>query len=89
MSRMYNCQFRVLLIVYDLDKCQHDRIVDMPEAMTHLLDPNTKHSKPSPYISMLVIDTKALLEAISTEKDVDDHHANHVNGLVGVTYKFI
>ena len=92
MSRLYNCQFRVLLIIDDLDRCRQDRIMGVLSAVTLLLDPRpnpTMPSKvpnqrmPSPYISVLAIDPRVLLGAIEKhfdpEKHADDNHAN-ING---------
>ena len=83
MSRLYNCQFRVLLIIDDLDRCRQDRIMGVLSAVTLLLDPSDNHAMPSPYISVLAIDPRVLLGAIEKhfdpEKHVDDNHAN-VNG---------
>ena len=39
MSRLYDCKFRVLLIIDDLDRCQQDRIMGVLSAVTLLLEP--------------------------------------------------
>ena len=82
MSRMYNRQFRVLLIIDDLDRCEKDRIMAVLTAVTLLLEPRDDDIK-SPFVSVIAIDPRVLLGAIEKhfdpDKDSDNTHAN-VNG---------
>ena len=87
MSRVYDCQFRILLIIDDLDRCRQDRIMGVLSAVTLLLEPNL--GQISPYISVLAIDPRVLLGAIEKHFDPENrgncNHAN-VNGWVECEY---
>ena len=73
MSRLYEDQFRVLLIIDDLDRCQADRIMGVLTAVTLLLEDQDSDTN-SPFISLLSIDPRVLLSAI--EKHFNSERAD-------------
>ena len=83
MSRLYGHQFRVLLTIDDLDRCETSRIMLVLSAVTLLLEPRSDQSEHSPYVSLLAIDPRVVLGAIEKHFDPDQRkdftHAN-VNG---------
>ena len=90
MSRLYGRQFRVMLIIDDLDRCEKDRIMGVLTAVTLLLEP--RHDKiNSPFVSVLAIDPRVLLGAIEKHFDPDkqaDHTHANVNGYCEKQFKY-
>ena len=82
MSRIHGHNFRVLLIIDDLDRCQPERIMGVLQAISLLLEPKDE-STISPFVSILAIDPRVVLSAIEHHFDPDQKqessHAN-VNG---------
>ena len=81
MSRVHNCQFRLLLIIDDLDRCTEDRIMGMLHAVNFLLEPGSHQI--SPYICILAIDPRVVLRAIEEHYDpnrTEKYHYANVNG---------
>ena len=81
MSRVYGVEYRVLLVIDDLDRCQGDRIMSVLQAVSLLLDGDGMEG--SPFISILAIDPRIVLSAIETHFDPQqkkDYSLAHVNG---------
>ena len=81
MSRVYGVEYRVLLVIDDLDRCQGDRIMSVLQAVSLLLDGDGMEG--SPFISILAIDPRIVLSAIEMHfdpKQKKDYSLAHVNG---------
>ena len=72
MSRVYGVEYRVLLAIDDLDRCQGDRIMSMLQAISLLLDEDGQED--SPYISIIAIDPKIIVAAV--EQHFEAQHKN-------------
>ena len=76
MSRLYGVQFRVLLTIDDLHRCEHNRVVSVLQAIELLNDEVKRYTDPSQAVVMLVFNHRSITSVFNEQQQSEGTETN-------------